>query len=257
MNENKINPEQMEMQRDSENRRGRLFGGIFIVIIGALFLGREMGIIIPDWIFTWQMLLIAIGVFTGLKHSFRSFGWIILIMVGAAFFLKEYAPWMEVTHYLWPITIIIVGLFMIFRPRRDYCKGNMKWQKYHRSEQPGSIPPSSEDFIDFNAVFGSIRKNIISKTFRGGEVNAVFGGAEINLMHADFSGTIELEINSIFAGTRLIIPSNWTLKSEVAAVMGSVEDKRPIMRDIIADPDKILILRGNAVFGGIEINSFS
>lgn len=250
--------EEMMKEWESANRRGRLFGGLFIVAIGGLFLLRELGIWLPEWLFTWQMLLIAIGVFIGLKHSFRNFGWIIMILIGSAFMLKEYYPNFQFSNLIWPVVIILAGIFIIFKPRRRECRGRMEWHhdRYKR-EWSTTGGESREDFLDFNAVFGGIKKNVITKTFRGGEINAVFGGAEVNLMQADFTGTIELEINSVFGGTRLIIPSNWTVKSEVAAVMGSVEDKRMIMKDVHADPNKILILRGNAVFGGIDIQSYS
>lgn len=254
-------PEQQEAMMkewESTSRRGRLFGGLFIVAIGALFLLREMGIWLPEWLFTWQMLLIAIGVFIGLKHSFRNIGWIIMILIGSAFMMKEYYPQLDISKFIWPIVIILAGIFIIFKPRRrEYC-GRMQWQydkRAHNWETPGT--ESREDYLDFNAIFGGIKKNVISKTFRGGEVNAIFGGAEVNLMNADFTGTIELEINSIFGGSRLIIPSHWTVKSEVAAVMGSVEDKRMVVKDAQHDPNKVLILRGNAVFGGIDIQSYS
>jgi len=241
---------------EGERRRGKIFGGIFIVIIGVLFLIRELGVMIPEWLFTWQMLLIAIGVFSGFKHSFKNISWIILILIGFAFLLKEFAPWFHLGKFVWPVAIILVGVYIIFKPRRTNCDGRMKWRTYHDKYATGETSRAGEDYMDFSAVFGSIQKKIISKTFRGGEVNAVFGGAEINLMQADFQGTIELEINTVFGGTRLIIPPNWNIKSEIAAVMGSVEDNRPVSSETQADQDKVLILRGNAVFGGIEIQSY-
>ena len=221
-------------KKEGEHRRGRLYGGVFVVFVGALFLSREMGVQLPQWLFTWQMLLIAIGVLIGLKHSFRNFGWIILILIGTTFLLKDFAPWLHINNLIWPVAIIILGLFMIFKPRRESCSGRMKWNRYHNQSDYQHKSHPGEDEIDFNAVFGGIRKNIITKNFHGGEINAIFGGAEVNFMQADFNGTIELEVNSIFGGTRLIIPANWTIKSEVAAVMGSVEDKRPIVKGATA-----------------------
>jgi predicted membrane protein len=216
-----------------------------------------MGAFIPEWVFTWQMLLIAIGTYIGLKHAFRTFGWIVIVLVGVAFLIKDYMPWIQFGKFFWPITIILVGLVMIFRPKRPSCRTSREWQKIKYTQTTSPIDSAAEDFLDFNAIFGGIKKNVITKTFRGGEINAIFGGAEINLMQADFTGVIELEANCIFGGTRLVIPGNWTVKSEIAAVMGSVEDKRHIMKDVVADPDKVLILRGNAIFGGLEIQSFA
>jgi predicted membrane protein len=257
-NQDPFDQQNIARQWERDQRRGKVLGGIFIVAIGTLFLLRELGIWLPAWLFTWQMLVIAIGLFTGLKHSFRSFGWIITVLVGLAFLIKEFAPWLHIGKFLWPVAIILVGVFMIFRPRRDACEGRMQWRQYKRGgDLSGNASNTGEDRIDFNAVFGSINKNVISKTFQGGEVNAVFGGAEINLMQSDFEGRIELEINAVFGGVRIILPPHWTVKSEIAAVIGSVEDNRPTIKDANPDAGKVLILRGNAVFGGIELQSFS
>jgi predicted membrane protein len=105
-------------------------------------------------------------------------------------------------------------------------------------------------------VFGGVKKNVVSKNFKGGEINNVFGGSEINLTQADFTGIITLEINNVFGGTKLIVPSHWQLKSEITAVMGGVEDRRNIQPNSGIVPDKILIINGNTFFGGIDIRNY-
>ena len=54
------------------------------------------------------------------------------------------------------------------------------------------------------------------------------GGTEINLMKADIQQPIVLEVNNVFGGAKLIVPSNWNVKNEVTAVFGGIEDKRTI-----------------------------
>ncbi len=81
------------------------------------------------------------------------------------------------------------------------------------------------------------------------------GGAEINLMQADLQHNIVLEVNNVFGGTKLIVPSNWDVKNEVSAVFGGIEDKRSINTSV-PDQDKILILKGTCVFGGIEVSNY-
>ena len=41
------------------------------------------------------------------------------------------------------------------------------------------------------------------------------GGAEINLMKADMQKPINLEVNNVFGGTKLIVPSNWDVKMKL------------------------------------------
>ena len=101
-----------------------------------------------------------------------------------------------------------------------------------------------------------MKKNIISKNFRGGESVTVFGGTEINLTQADISGAVGLEITQIFGGTKLIVPANWTVQSkELVAILGGIDDKRPPVPNAGA-PEKVLILKGTCLLGGIEIRSY-
>lgn len=84
----------------------------------------------------------------------------------------------------------------------------------------------------------------------------MFGGAEINFSQADIKGRAVLEVNAVFGGAKLIIPANWTVQSsELVAILGGVEDNR-VLQMGAGDPDKVLILRGNAIFGGITLKSY-
>jgi predicted membrane protein len=110
--------------------------------------------------------------------------------------------------------------------------------------------------IEATTVIGSVKKNIISKNFKGGEITTVLGGAEINLSQADFEGTVTLEITNVLGGTVLYVPANWEIHSQVDSVLGSIEDKRIIQNNIVADKNKILVIKGSVVMGGIEIKSY-
>src|SRR5574339_629612 len=85
---------------------------------------------------------------------------------------------------------------------------------------------SKEDFVNATSIFGGAKKNIVSKNFKGGELTNIFGGTELNLMQADINGEAVIELTTIFGGTTLIIPSNWTVRSDAAVIFGGVDDKR-------------------------------
>jgi predicted membrane protein len=114
---------------------------------------------------------------------------------------------------------------------------------------------SKEDYINSTSIFGGTKKNILSKNFKGGNITNVFGGTEIHLGQADIQGTAVIETTTIFGGTKLIIPSNWTVKSQAAVIFGGVEDKRAVVPTPDAS-EKILVLKGTVMFGGIDIRSY-
>ncbi|MBS1489441.1 MAG: hypothetical protein JSS93_02835 [Bacteroidetes bacterium] len=226
--------------RSTEPRSGKVFAGMILIIIGGVLLGRQMGLEIPEWILTWQVFLIGLGVFLGARRMFRPGGWMILLLIGGAFLLEEYTE-INIRHYIWPMAIILVGFWMMFKPRKH-------WREWRYENTP-----ATDDQLDVNSVFGGSKKKIMTHDFKGGEINTVFGGNDIDFSQADINGSATLEVNVVFGGAKLIVPAHWKIQSYVDCVFASVEDKR---RDTSEVSDKTLILKGTVVFGGIEIKSY-
>ncbi len=260
---NSAEQEQFWENWEKNHRRGKMIGGFFVVLFGALYLAKELGAFIPDWIFSWKMLFIGIGLIIGIKCMFRNWTWLVFVFVGSAFLISDFYPGLNITPFIWPVIIILIGMTMIFRPKRKFDPNKWdRWQRFHGYKMnpahwDKSYTSSTEDHIDSTSFMGSVKKNIISKDFKGGEITNIFGGAEYNLSQADFKDNVTLEITQVFGGTRLIIPSNWEIKSELIAVFGGIEDKRPIQANITNAENKILILKGTTFFGGIDIRSYN
>ncbi|MBC8035320.1 MAG: hypothetical protein H7Y03_14315 [Chitinophagaceae bacterium] len=246
------------------NRGNRVWTGVFIIIVGMMAMLKSFDLPLPAWIFSWQMLLIGVGVFIGLRHSFQRGGWFILIIIGAAFLANEYFLETSIRKHLWPAVLILMGLVFILRPKKSTCA--MRWRrKEYKALARQSAGTSwydastqrvdEENFIDSTSVFGSTKKIVLSKNFQGGDVVTVFGGSEINLSQADIQEKATLEVTAIFGGATLIIPSNWMLKSEAVSIFGGIQDKRALP-SININSGKTLILRGTVLFGGIDIKSY-
>lgn len=106
--------------RENENRkrnRSHVLKGTFVVVIGAILLASQLGVEFPVWFLTWQMLIIAIGIYNGINKGFRKSGWIIAVFLGLLFLAKDYMEGFS-DYYVWPIVIIIIGLSMIIKSRR-------------------------------------------------------------------------------------------------------------------------------------------
>lgn len=259
--------------RRIRNERGRVWGGLFMLIIGTVLLLKVSGtILFPAWVFTWPVLLIVIGLFSGVRHRFRGIGWLFPLAIGVIFLADNLSPDMRLRPYLWPILLIAAGLFVIFRPKNRCRRGgpddnDFESQKTfddkavivpHEEEKQSSdwrqATTDRNDVIDATAVFGGVKKNILSKTFKGGDVTTFMGGAEINLSQADFNGKAVIDCFNMFGGTKLIIPPDWEVQSDVVAIFGGVDDKRPPATT--SAPAKVLYLDGTCIFGGLEIKSY-
>jgi predicted membrane protein len=254
-------------QQDIErgNKSSRLLSGMVLLLVGILLLGYKMGAPIPGWIFTWPVLLIVLGLLIGFKSRFHNPGAFIMILIGGIFFVDQQIPGIEFHNYILPIILISLGLLFILRPKSNRChRRNRRWERMNahvaassekiRNEENSSSADDGE-YIDVVSVFGGIKKNIQSKNFKGGEIVSFMGGSEINFMQADIQHPVELEVNNVFGGTKLIIPSNWDVKNEISAVFGGVEDKRNFSNST-PDSVKKIVLKGACVFGGIEVTNY-
>jgi hypothetical protein len=249
---NRERPSPWNFREPRGSRSGRVFAGVIILSIGVLFLVQRMGIYLPDWVVSWPLLLIVAGFYVGFRHAFRGPIWVILIVIGSILLVDQLDASMDLHRYIWPIILITVGLVIIFRPRKKYMEPFGT-----RDTDPSPGAPSGDDTIDSVVIFGGVKKKIISKTFRGGELTTVFGGTELDLTQADVTGRIELELTQIFGGTKLVVPPHWRIQSDdLVSIFGGLDDKRPQHTDVNVETNKVLILRGTCIFGGIDIKSY-
>jgi hypothetical protein len=271
MNEDRFE-NKMERFRDRMERKrghGRIWTGLFLFIVGGLLLLKTINFIFfPAWFFTWPVLLIGIGMLSGIKHGFRGGFWMILILIGSLSLANHIDPSLNMDRYIWPIVIMGAGLIFILRPKKnswrrykDRYHGRYSFQKDNEpktgpeqfDEETGTT--DSRDFLDITAVFSGVKKNVLSKSFKGGDIVSFMGGSEIDLSQADINGRVTIDATNIFGGTKLIVPPTWDVQNDITAIFGGVDDKRQVS-GVNLDPNKVLVLDGTCMFGGIEIRSF-
>jgi hypothetical protein len=262
-----------DIEQPNTPRNGKALAGVILLAVGVILLIKQLNFFfVPHWLFSWPMALIAWGLFIGAKSNFRKPSAFILILIGVAFLVDNSG------EFIWPVGIIAFGLWLILRRRNhqdpEYWKNrdNSKWDWRNyagnnpAAEAPGFSPndaqpkgpsyygPTGDDYLDTVSVFGGVKKTVLSKDFKGGEIVNIFGGAEIDFTQADINGRVILDVTQIFGGTKIIVPSNWQVVSDIAAVFGSIDDKR--MKAGIPSLDKILVLKGASIFAGVDIRSF-
>ena len=242
--------------------------GLFIIAIGAVLLMRQSGVDFPFWFFSWPVALIALGILGAIKNNFRPGGWVALLAVGGIFLADRLIPGTSIQNFAWPLLIMVVGFWMIVKPKTHHRHFG-RWREKHRGndwrnnqgnfntidDQSNRAFSDSSDFIDSTSVFGGVKKMVLSKNFKGGDISNFMGGTEINLTQADIQNRIVIDTTNIFGGTKLIIPPTWDVQSDVVTIFGGVDDKRQITSEPL-QPNKIVQLTGLCIFGGIEIKSF-
>ena len=222
--------------------------GVLVIVIGFMILLHQLRMIpeqIDHIVFSWQMLLIVLGIYNLFFTQSRVFGYI-LVSVGGFFIIPEIftIPY-NFTRNFWPIILIIVGLFIVFR------NGFRKREPVNMN-----IDEADSQFIDEFNVFSGSEKKISMKNFKGGKITSIFGGSEIDLLDSELSSeTNAIELFYLFGGSTIKVPNDWVVINKVTAILGGFADKRNVSTPKELAPEKTLILRGFVMFGGGEVSS--
>lgn len=227
---------------ESNKKIGRGIIGIVLILIGIAFIGRTLDFFprhIMHRVFSWEMILIVLGVIFISTRENKTTGWILLI-IGLVFLVPDvvHIPY-SVRRLFWPSILIIIGLLIIFR------SANVR---------KISAKTGSSDYIDDIAILGGGDKIITSDNFMGGRITALFGGSKIDLTKATLApGQNVIDMFCMFGGSTIIVPENWNIKIEVVSILGGFSDKRHVKTDTAMDVGKEIIIKGFVMFGGGEI----
>lgn len=228
----------------------RFIIGVLLIIAGFILILRKTTVLpepldhfIDDIIFSWQMLLIVIGVIT-LAGSDNKTPGIVLISVGGFFMIPElFTDFFRSFNFFWPALFIVIGVVLLINSKRlvktlNYTSG------------------SKADMIDYVNIFSGAERQLITNNFLGGKVTSIFGGGEVDLTRSSLApGDNVIEITCIFGGTTLIVPENWNVILNVTPILGGFSDSRRIGSDVIKDTTRSLTIRGTVIFGGGELKS--
>src|SRR5258707_6726414 len=186
-----------------ENKPGSYQGlipGAVILAIGAIFLLDNLGVVNAGriWMF-WPLILIFAGLVKLLDPCRRSWG-AMLMALGVFFLLNS----LGVAHFswgaFWPVILIGVGVMAM-------------WSALQARNLTDGLKNESSDpltMLNESAIFGGVQKRLGGKDFRGGQLQALFGGIEIDMRDADMAGTEKvLHANALFLGIQLSVPENW------------------------------------------------
>lgn len=240
--------------------------GMTLVLLGIILLLRSLDIgFISSWVISWPVFLIALGVILGKRKGFSKPIAFMPIIIGVVFLFGEINPDFNSNRLFWPAMIITLGFWLILGRRKQYQIEEKPSPIILDpiNPEPNQDPINNEntnkasylgDRIDSTSIFGGIKKNVVSKNFQGGDILNFFGGTEINLLQADIQGIVKINVVQVFGGTKIIVPANWVIQSEMVAMMGGIEDKRP--PQLNTSTDKILIIQGTSIFAGIDIKSY-
>lgn len=229
----------------------RFLIGILLIVAGLILIIKKSSVLpepldyfIDDIIFSWQMLLIAIGVITLVGSDNKTPG-IVLISVGGFFLIPElFTDFFRSFNFFWPALFIVVGIVLLMNSNKIVKK--LDYSGANRA-----------DYIDNVNIFSGAERQVVTDNFQGGKITSIFGGGEVDLTRSSLApGDNVIEITCIFGGTTIIVPDNWNVILEITPILGGFSDSRKLRGDVIRDNTRSLVIRGTVIFGGGEIKSY-
>lgn len=198
-----------------------------------------------EWLRFWPLALLAIGL-AGLirpRGSIdRAWGGI-LVAAGILFQLDQFGDIRFHVFDAWPLLIIAFGLLPA-------------WKAFEQSRVGGATAGAPVSALKEWVVFGGVESTLTAQDFQGGEVLALFGGCEIDLSKASMEGNqITIEAKAVFGGVKLRVPESWDVVLHGTPIFGGYEDNTRHPKVEGAENVKRLVIRGSAIFGGVEIRN--
>ena len=209
------------------------FVGIALILLGLWFLlPLVSGVELPlaQW---WPLFLVAAGLTAAFSGNWR--GGVTVIAVGAAFLLSHLGILSFDASSLWPAALIVIGAAIIVGYRRS-----------------GGTVPDAGDALNVASLFSSSNQVRGGEHFRGGNVSATFGSAEIDLRAAAVvDGVAAVNASVLFGRIDLRVPADWAVDVRSSATFGSIESRRAEP----SEPRARLTVTGSCLFGAILITS--
>lgn len=253
-------------QGDRYWKYGGFHNGIVFALlaigVGMLLLCLNGGMLPAEWkcfLISWPMLLFVLGSIELCKMHYIP--GIILTAIGTFFLVPRFS---EITgasfdgQFLatwWPIFIIIGGVLIFFsiliKPKQFRWSHNRPkdcWKDTYSTTQE----ENKDGKINLKFVFSGAEQVILDPVFKGGHIEAVFGGVELDLRRTSLpEGETFLYVKTVFGGVELKAPEDWYIDIRSESFLGGVVDERSKSQHI--DYSRKLIIVVNCVFGGVTV----
>ena len=190
------------------NKRN-LFWGIVLIVVGILFLGRNMNwwnfsIFFEGW---WTLFLIVPSIISLVRKESMGTSFLILVL-GVLLLLasQNVIEWSTIWKVFLPIIIMVVGLSIIF--------GN-------RKAKEKKVRANAKEYV---AIFSGVDE-VINKIENDFKMTAVFGGIELDMRDVTLDSDLVIDCFTLFGGIDIRLPKDVKVEVNGLPIFGGVENK--------------------------------
>lgn len=190
------------------NKRN-LFWGIVLIVVGILFLGRNMNwwnfsIFFEGW---WTLFLIVPSIISLVRKESMGTSFLILVL-GVLMLLasQNVIDWSTIWKVFLPIIIMVVGLSIIFGNRKVKTK---------------KVRENAKEYV---AIFSGVDE-VINKIENDFKMTAVFGGIELDMRDVTLDSDLVIDCFTLFGGIDIRLPKDVKVEVNGLPIFGGVENK--------------------------------
>lgn len=244
----------------NDNRKtGNIIVGIVLVIAGLGFAGNAFDL----WDFNlffegWWTLFIIVPCAISVISRGPQRGSLIGLMFGVLLLMlaRDIIRWNTIGNLIIPIILVIVGLGIIFDGKNhrknhhkqdDFCEFVDAQATTVENGQGASEPGKKQDIC---AIFSGRKITYENENFYGANIDAVFGGVELDLRRAYMNGNIEISLTSVFGGVTIFMPDNVRVIVDSVPIFGGVSNHAV---NTVGDVRATIHINATCMFGGAEI----
>jgi hypothetical protein len=279
------------MENKPENRKqGQLITGVLVIGMGLIFLLNNLDIVsIHHWSFFWPTVLIGLGIVKVVQSRALS-GYLLgagLIFLGVLLFFSKLGLFHFTMKLFWPLALICFGFMILNKSETGhglFRRGKQRWSwepdtaatdanaavmpektsgvSLDKDPPPVSAtksdanssqaePNADEELLDITAVMGGYQRSVRTNNFRGGEINALMGGCELDLRECSIKQVAEIQVFVVCGGISIRVPPDWLVVLQGNPILGGFDEQT-------ATPPnhaKRLIVKGYAIMGGVDIRN--
>ena len=121
------------------------------------------------------------------------------------------------------------------------------------ADAPLAPAADTDSTLSTFVVWAGIERKVAALDFRGGDVTAIMGGAEIDLRPAKMpGGRAVIDVTVLWGGVELFVPGDWKVTVEALPLMAGIEDAT---RAPAGEVRGHLVVKGVVLMGGVEIKN--
>lgn len=219
---------------------GNVLWGIVLVLVGVIIALNRLELTNINLFFKgWWTLFIIVPNAIGIVKNNNKMWNVIWLLVGIVLLLsvRDIISFSAIRKLILPVILVVIGLNIIFK---DVINSSLN--KKIKELNKNNADEYYATFSGQNLVFNN-------EAFNGGNLNAIFGGIDLDITNAIIDSDKVIETNAVFGGIDIKVPSNVNVKVKSTSLFGGVDNK---VKKYTQDAPTIYV-KAFCLFGGVDI----